>query len=118
MKDSDILLPQHLKNSLETLSRWGKIFSTMGQGSIMEGTADFTEQGGNKEPGVFAYNHIAMIEGRFPFGKTLLHLSYTRFSSFLKLCIPSCKLLSSPCRFFFFQSIGIRSNQYLKFSQW
>lgn len=38
------------KNSQETLSRWGKTYSTMGQGSSMEGITDFTEQEENTDP--------------------------------------------------------------------
>lgn len=49
MKDSDILVLPYLKNSQETLSRWDKIYSTVGQGSSMEGTTDFTEQEENTE---------------------------------------------------------------------
>lgn len=54
MKDSDILVLPYLKNSQETLSRWDKIYSTMGQGSSMEGTTDSTEQKENTDP-FFAY---------------------------------------------------------------
>lgn len=66
MKDSDILVLPYLKNSQETLSRWDKIYSTMGQGSSMEGTTDFTEQEENTDP-TFAYNYLAMLQGKFHF---------------------------------------------------
>lgn len=99
MKDSHILLLPYLKISLETLSRWDKLYLQWDKVQVWREPQTLQSMK-KKKIQFLACNYMAMIWRKFCFGENITKtFSYMRFSSFLKLCILSCKQVSSSSRF-------------------